>query len=70
MAKFKKVNISALAAQKCVSYTSVDLLRQTSIKKIVEDCGDKRAAIVKDAILNNIRILLNKMIVDEEVDNG
>ncbi len=70
MAKFKRVNIYGLAARECVSYTSVDLLRQTSIEKIVEACKNKRAAIVKYAILNNVEILLNKMIVDEEVDNG
>lgn len=66
--KFKKINIAELARKEGVSYCSVDLLRQSSIELYVKAANQRGwdTKFTKQAILQNVRILLNKMILNEE----
>lgn len=68
MIKFKNVNINKLAQQKNTSYYNLDILRQTTIKKIIIQANKQKltAEQTKIILLNNVKYLLDLMIKEED----
>jgi hypothetical protein len=60
--KFNRVNLMQLSKELNVSYLCVDLLRQTTIERIVKNTPNNTKKQVIDAIINNIKYLLDLMI--------
>lgn len=60
--KFNRINLMQLAKELNVSYMCVDLLRQTTIEKIVKNTPNNTKQQLIDVILNNIKYLLDLMI--------
>ena len=65
MIKFKNININKLAEQFNTGYYTFDILRQSTIKKLVAFANNRNltADETKDIILSNIKFLLDLMIV-------
>jgi hypothetical protein len=55
--KFNRVNLMQLSKELNVSYLCVDLLRQTTIERIVKNTPNNTKKQVIDAIINNIKYL-------------
>lgn len=64
MIKFKKQNIMKLANTNKISYYAIDLLRQTTIERLVKEANNSNQTkeALKAIIRNNIDILLDLMI--------
>lgn len=68
MIKFKNININKLTQEKNTSYYNLDILRQTSINRLV-DFANKNgitAEQLKAYILKNTKFLLDLMIKENE----
>ncbi len=66
--KFKRLNALKFARDHGFSYQSVDLLRQTSVKYLVDlysSYGYDKEQVIK-IILNNTKYLLNSMIIEKD----
>lgn len=63
--KFKQVNIRKLCVYKNCSYFNFDLLRQTTIKRIVENEKNKTKEELIKNILCNVYLLLDNMIMED-----
>lgn len=60
--KFNRINLMQLAKELNVSYMCVDLLRQTTIERIVKNTPNNTKQQLIDVMLNNIKYLLDLMI--------
>lgn len=66
--KFKRLNTLKFARDHGYIYQSVDLLRQTSVKYLVDlysSYGYDKEQVIK-IILNNTKYLLNSMIIEKD----
>ena len=70
--KFKRINIHSLAVKEGVSYCSVDLLRQSSVECFARYLCNRGHSTpeIKEIVLSNIGVLIDRMIVDDEISKG
>lgn len=67
MIKFNRQNIIKLSRELNISYICLDLLRQETIKRFIEQANKNKnnSKQVKNIIINNIKYLLDLIITEE-----